>query len=398
MGRPQAKKSEQTGYSCTISGPPVVSSAIWHPRLTATSGKQDPQPAKLEVSIAAVLGNDQGTLREKQIEDQMTAAVDIQAPYRREAAASHMLVNIPRAKFDTPVTEVLEALQGRLYDCADTVFVIDETGKLMGIVRINDLFKNSAERIGDIMEEKHEAVQAKDDQERIAQLAIRLNMIAVPVVDDLGRLMGAVPPEAVFRILRDEHMEDLQRLAGIATHEHGAEAALDASILNRFSRRIPWLIFGLMASSLITMVMIGFEHTLSQNVAAAFFVPALVYIAGAIGTQAVSVSVRSLSMQDVPIGPLLRDELMIGLAIGGVLGLIASGAVFFFFGQSSLALAVGLAVLGGGAVSALTGFPLPWIFKRLGFDPALGSGPICTILQDASSLSIYFVLVNVLVL
>jgi len=193
-------------------------------------------------------------------------------------------------------------------------------------------------------------------------------------------------------------MEDLQRFAGIATHEHGSEAALDASILNRFSRRIPWLIFGLLASSLITMVMIGFEHTLSQNVAAAFFVPALVYIAGAIGTQAVSVSVRSLSMQDVAIGPLLRDELMIGLAIGGVLGLIASGAVFFFFDQASLALAVGLAVLGGGAVSALTGFTLPWVFMRLGFDPALGSGPICTILQDASSLSLYFVLVTLLVL
>lgn len=328
----------------------------------------------------------------------MTAAADIQAPYDRETAAAHMMVNIPRAKFDTPVTEVLEALQGRLYDCADTVFVVDETAKLMGIVRINDLFKNGADRIGDIMEEEHEAVQARDDQERIAHLAIRLNMIAVPVVDDLGRLIGAVPPEAVFRILRDEHMEDLQRLAGIATHEHGAEAALDASILNRFSRRIPWLIFGLLASSLITMVMIGFEETLSQNVAAAFFVPALVYIAGAIGTQAVSVSVRSLSMQDVAIGPLLRDELMIGLAIGGVLGLIASGAVFFFFDQASLALAVGLAVLGGGAVSALTGFTLPWVFMRLGFDPALGSGPICTILQDASSLSLYFVLVTVLVL
>jgi len=328
----------------------------------------------------------------------MTVTADIQTHYDRETAAAHMMVNIPCAGYETPVAEVLEALQGRLYDCADTVFVINETTHLMGIVRINDLFKNTAKRIGDIMAEQHEAVHAADDQEKIAHLAIALSMIAVPVIDDHGRLIGAVPPEAVFRILRDEHLEDLQRLAGIATHENGAEAAMDASIWNRFSRRIPWLIFGLLASSLITIVMIGFEHTLSQNVAAAFFVPALVYIAGAIGTQAVSVSVRSLSMQDVAIGPLLRDELMIGLAIGGILGLIASGAVFFVFDQASLALAVGLAVLGGGAVSAITGFTLPWVFMRLGFDPALGSGPICTILQDASSLSLYFVLVTVLVM
>lgn len=328
----------------------------------------------------------------------MTAPVETQGTYNREAAASHMVANIPRAKFDTPVDRVIEALRGHLYDCADTVFVTDGLGQLMGIVRINDLFGDGARQIGDIMEEQHEAVRPSDDQESIAQLAIQLNMIAVPVVDDLGQLIGAFPPEALFRILREEHMEDLQRLAGINTHEHGAEAALDASIMNRFARRVPWLIFGLLASSLITLVMIEFEHTLSQNVEAAFFVPALVYIAGAIGTQAVSVSVRSLSMREVAIGPLLRDELIIGLGIGAVLGLMATAAVLAFFGQPPLAIAVGLSVLGGGAVSALAGFILPWAFQRLGFDPALGSGPICTIIQDAASLALYFILVTALVI
>jgi len=328
----------------------------------------------------------------------MTASAETQAAYHRETAAAHMVVNIPRAKFDTPVDLVIEALRGHRYDCADTVFVTDGLGKLMGIVRINDLFGGRSNQIGDIMEEHHESVRPGDDQENIAQLAIQLNMIAVPVVDDVGQLIGAVPPEALFRILREEHIEDLQRLAGITTHQHGAEAALGASMMNRFARRMPWLIFGLFASSLITLVMIGFEHTLSQNVAAAFFVPALVYIAGAIGTQAVSVSVRSLSMQEIAIGPLLRDELVIGLGIGAVLGLMAAAAVLVFFGQLPLAIAVGLSVLGGGVVSALTGFTLPWAFLRLGFDPALGSGPICTIIQDAASLALYFALVTALVL
>jgi magnesium transporter len=309
-----------------------------------------------------------------------------------------MVANIPRVHLDTPVEKVIEALRGRLYDCADTIFVTNGSGQLMGIVRINDLFGDGAERIGDIMEEEHEAVLAGDDQEEIARLAIRLNMIAVPVVDEHGQLIGAVPPEAVFRILRDEHMEDMQRLAGITVYEGRADTALDAPIMNRFIRRMPWLVFGLFASSIITLVMMGFEHTLSQNVAAAFFVPALVYIAGAIGTQAVSVSVRSLSAGEVAIGPLLRDELVIGIFIGTVLGSMAAGAVLVVFGEVSLALAVGLAVLGGGAVSALAGFALPWSFLRLGFDPALGSGPICTIVQDAASLSLYFFLVTVLVL
>ena len=328
----------------------------------------------------------------------MTAAPDIHTAYHREAAAAHMVANIPRARFDTPVDRVIEDLRGHLYDCADTVFVTDEAGLLQGIVRINDLFGAGARRIGEIMQDRHEAVRPGDDQEQIAQLAIRLDMIVVPVVDEGGRLIGAVPPEALFGILRDEHMEDLQRLAGITAHQEGAQAALDASIWNRFSRRLPWLVFGLLASSVITLVMVGFEHTLSQNVAAAFFVPALVYIAVAIGTQAVSVSVRTLSMREVAIFPLLRDELAIGLAIGAVLGLMAMGGVFAAFGQWPLALAVGLSVLGGGAVSALAGFLLPWAFLRLGFDPALGSGPICTIVQDAASLMLYFVLITALVL
>ena len=328
----------------------------------------------------------------------MMVIAEPQTSYHREAAATHMVANIPRAKHDTPIDRVIDDLRGHLYDCAETVFVTDDGDHLLGIVRINDLFGGRADRIGDIMEERHEAVRPSDDQEDIAQLAIRLNMIAVPVVDDLGRLIGAVPPEALFRILREEHMEDLQRLAGITAHASGAEAALDASILNRLSRRLPWLVFGLFASSLITLVMMGFEHTLSQNVAAAFFVPALVYIAGAIGTQAVSVSVRNLSMREFEIGRLLRDELIIGIGIGAVLGLMAAGAVLAVFGEPSLALAVGLSVLGGGAVSALAGFSLPWAFLRLGFDPALGSGPICTIVQDAASLALYFLLVTALVL
>jgi magnesium transporter len=158
------------------------------------------------------------------------------------------------------------------------------------------------------------------------------------------------------------------------------------------------LIFGLFASSVITFVMVEFEQALAANVAVAFFVPALVYIAGAIGTQAVSVAVRGLSASNVSIGGLLRDELIIGVAIGATLGTVSFISAFVVFGDGALSLAVGLAVLGGGAVSAVVGFGLPWVFHRLGTDPALGSGPICTIIQDVASLFIYLILVSALIM
>ena len=316
----------------------------------------------------------------------------------RETAGSHMVKNIPRTTPDTLANTVIRSLQGQQFECADTVFVTDAEGRLEGIVRINDLFANSERPIGEIMELQHEAVRSGDDQEEIAVLAMQLNMIAVPVVDNDERLIGAVPPEALFRILRDEHMEDLQRLVGIAPHERGPAVALRAPLFDRFRRRLPWLVFGLFASSIITFVMVGFEQSLSANVAVAFFVPALVYIAGAIGTQAVSVAVQGLSTENISIKALLKDELVIGIAIGASLGLISFILVFAAFGDSMLSLAVGLAVLSGGTVSAVVGFGLPWAFKHFDFDPALGSGPICTIIQDVSSLLIYFVLVSALII
>lgn len=314
----------------------------------------------------------------------------------RETAGSHMVKHIPRAAADTLVDTVIRSLRGQKFECADTVFVTDAEGRLEGIVRVNDLFADGERPIGEIMEPEHEAVRYGDDQEQIAVLAMQLNMIVVPVVDDDEHLIGAVPPEALLRILRDEHMEDIQRLAGIAPHEGGPDVALRAPLFDRFRRRLPWLVFGLFASSIITFVMAGFEQSLSTNVAVAFFVPALVYIAGAVGTQAVSVAVQGLSTENVSIKALLQDELVIGIAIGASLGLISFILVFLAFGDGMLSLAVALAVLSGGTVSALVGFGLPWVFKRFGSDPALGSGPICTIIQDVSSLLIYFVLVGVL--
>lgn len=315
-----------------------------------------------------------------------------------DTAASHLVTRIPRATAETLVNSVIQALQGQKFACADTVFVTDKSGRLEGIVRINDLFAESDRLIGEIMEPEHQAVRLSDDQEQIALLAMELNMIVVPVIDDSDRLVGAVPPEALLRILRTEHVEDIQRFAGISPPEDGLVDAAYLSLFDRFRRRMPWLVFGLLASSVVTFIMAGFEQSLSANVTVAFFVPALVYIAGAIGTQAVSVAVRDLSTDNVSIKMLLRDELIIGLAVGTSLGFISFILVYITLGDGALSLAVALAVLAGGTVSAVVGFGLPWAFKHFGSDPALGSGPICTIVQDVSSLLIYFVLIGALIL
>ena len=152
-----------------------------------------------------------------------------------ESASTHMVTRIPRATPDTTAGAVIDALQGREFDCADTIFIVDQAERLEGIVRINDLFANRDRLVGEIMEPEHRAVNVADDQEDVALLALQLAMIAVPVVDAEQRLIGAVPPEALLRILRAEHMEDIQRLAGIAPHTLGPASALDAPLHDRFT-------------------------------------------------------------------------------------------------------------------------------------------------------------------
>ncbi len=315
-----------------------------------------------------------------------------------ETARAHMASRVPRAETGDSAAVVLDDLRGRRFDCAEAVFVTDRDGRLVGVVHMNDLLAARPDQaMAEIMEPEHTAVQPDQDQEAVALAALRLGLVAVPVVDAEGRLLGAVPPQAMGRILRREHDEDLQRLAGIARDgDTLARGALEAPLGDRLRRRLPWLLVGLLASSLATLVVARFERTLDANVAVAFFVPALVYIAGAIGTQAVSVAVRGLGARRMAIGPLLWRELATGGLIGLALGLAVLPPIWWIFGDALLALAVALAVLGAGTVSAVIGLALPWAFQKVGFDPALGSGPICTILQDVLSLLIYFAVVTLL--
>jgi magnesium transporter len=154
---------------------------------------------------------------------------------------------------------------------------------------------------------------------------------------------------------------------------------------------------GLVGSILATFVVSRFEHALEERVAIAFFVPGLVYLADAIGTQTEAVAVRGLSMTHVPLRILLAEELKAGLLIGLILGGATVPLVWLVFADMSLALAVALALFFAGGVATSIGLLLPWALSRIGQDPAFGSGPVATIIQDVLSLLIYFTIVSLLV-
>jgi magnesium transporter len=207
-----------------------------------------------------------------------------------------------------------------------------------------------------------------------------------------------VGPASLIAILRREHVEDLHRLAGITREADHAREAVEEPPLRRARHRLPWLIVGLGGSMLATLVVARFESALAAKPALAFFVPGLVYLADAIGTQTEAVAVRGLSLSHVGLARLVGGELRTGTLIGLVLALLALPFVWLAFGELQLAVAVTAALAGASIVASVLGLMLPWLLARVGSDPAYGSGPLATIIQDVLSLLIYFACVSAIVL
>jgi magnesium transporter len=143
--------------------------------------------------------------------------------------------------------------------------------------------------------------------------------------------------------------------------------------------------------------MVRFEAQLAANIAIAFFIPAIVYLADAVGTQTEAVAVRGLSLSSSDLRPLLFGEIGTGILIGMALGSVAFPIVWLSFGSATLAATVAVALMAAGSVASTIGFLLPWSFAKLGYDPALGSGPVATVVQDVLSLLIYFLVASILV-
>lgn len=284
----------------------------------------------------------------------------------------------------------------------ELVCIVDERRHLVGTLSGPELLALPDDAVlGGAARHDHPRVAPGTDQERMASVALHHGVGALPVVDDDGRLIGVVGAAALMAILRREHVEDLHRLAGITREPHAADQAreaLEAPPLRRVRHRLPWLAVGLVGSMVATGVMARFESVLAAKPALAFFVPGLVYLADAIGTQSEAIAVRGLSLSHARLPQLLAAELRTGALIGLVLALLALPMVWMVFGEWRLAVAVAGALFGASAVASTLGLLLPWALGRWGSDPAYGSGPLATIVQDVLSLLIYFGFVSAVVL
>lgn len=314
---------------------------------------------------------------------------------RADAIAAHLVRRVPRADPGETAGSVRSRLIGASFDSAVDVAVCDG-GRLVGLLTIERLLGAAAEeRIADIMDDDPPVVGPGVNRERAAWKAADHGEGSLAVVDGDGTFLGLVPPAGLLEILLAEHDEDVARLSGFVHDVTAARRASEEPVGVRLRHRLPWLLVGL-GGALLAAILVGiFERDLQANVAVAFFVPGIVYLADAVGTQTEALVIRGLSI-GIPVRRVVRLELITGLVVG-----VALAGLFLPIGiagwDTEVALAVAIALFAACSTATLAAMGLPWLLQRAGLDPAFGSGPLATVVQDLLSLLIYFAAAGLIV-
>ena len=305
-----------------------------------------------------------------------------------QTAAAYVTRNVPTAAPDERAGDARMSLLGRDFECADDVAVIDR-GSLVGLVPIERLLAaDPGATIAALMDSDPPSVSPSHPQEAVAWKMIRHGESSMPVVDG-DEFIGLIPPHAMLSVLLAEHDEDVARLGGYLASTRRARQAAEENVRRRLLHRLPWLVVGLIGAMVSAILVGAFEEEIEKNVLLALFVPAVVYMADAVGTQTEAVLIRAMSA-----GVSVRDIVRRELAAGAAMGAVVSAAFFPFalvvWGDSAVAASVALALFASCSIATLVAMILPWLFQRLGYDPAFGSGPLATVIQDLLSIAVYF--------
>ena len=317
-------------------------------------------------------------------------------PYPKESAGGVMAErhSVPVVLLGATLSEVRDMLskKGREYRTVNYIYVIDGESRLRGIFSIKEFFihQHDKERVDDIMQRNLITIHPYAHQERAALLALKHNLISLPIVDKNGIFLGAISADTMFKILDKEAVEDVLRLHGMY-FSGSYDDLLRLSVAKSITHRIPWLFLGLAGGFLVSGIVGQFESILSQNLILAAFIPLVVYMADAIGTQMETFIIRDFATH--PNFSFVRYFLK-QISIVGAIGLIMGGTVslvsFLLHKDILLSVVLGIALLFAVLSSVLTGLVIPYLFRKLNFDPANASGPIATIIQDILSVLVYF--------
>jgi len=304
-----------------------------------------------------------------------------------------MTHKVPVICIEETIAEVENLLEKEAsnFDTINYIYVIDRGGKLLNVISIKELFRSpSTKKVSDFLQKKLVTVRAHTDQERVALLALEHKLKAVPVIDKDDHLLGVVPSDEILSILDTENIEDLLRFAGVSYFDKTPYEAITASAVSQVRSRLPWLALGLVGGLVAAGIVSFFENTIKTTLALAMFMPLVVYMSDAVGTQTQTIFVRSLAISHhLSLWKYLGREFKIGLMISLVCSVLLT-LLSLWQGNALISLILGTTLFISLISAVLVAFGITLLLFKLKKDPAVGSGPFATIVQDILSLVIYF--------
>jgi magnesium transporter len=332
----------------------------------------------VEKVLAGIDAEDSVHLRRLLVHDEETAGGIMQAE----------LLAVPR---EATVAEAIEGVRllGENLNYLTNVFVIDSQSKVLGQLSLKRLIlANPGDKVSQVMDSNFHPIPVDMDQEEVAGIFQKYDLLSAPVVEADGTLVGRITIDDVIDIIEEEVSEDILRMAG--THE---DELIYGDKIWKISRlRLPWLITNLFGGLLTGYLLWMFKVALHEAIVLITFIPVITGMGGNVGIQSSTITVRGLATGDVDLQRLgrtifkeVRVGLLMALACGFTLGVVAE----IWHHNSALGVAVGSAMAAAIVIASLMGTLVPIIFKRLGVDPAVASGPFVTTANDITGILIY---------
>jgi len=302
-----------------------------------------------------------------------------------ETAGGLMQAELFKVRDDWTVEKVLQVLRrfGREIENLNYVYVVDDEDLLVGVLSLHMLlFAEPEVMIHTLAEGEFPRVLAGQDQEEVARIFEKFDVLALPVVDERGELIGRITADDVIDVIQDEATEDMYRLAGLSDEDDLAEPV---GITAR--RRGVWLTVNLVTAIAASIVISRFEATISQVVALAILMPIVASMGGIAGTQTLTVIVRGIALGRVTFANARRTlikEVSVGLVSGIIFALVIGTIASFWFPELGIRLGwiIAAAMMINLFAAGLAGAVIPLTLQRLSIDPALASGTILTTVTD----------------
>jgi len=343
------------------------------------------------VDIITELSEDLAKEVISEIEDREHAAEILELMrYGEDTAGGLMAKELIKVNENWNITTCVREMraQAEYVTRVHSIYVVDDNDLLKGRLSLKDLLTSPNDaHIKDVYIPKVDYVGVHEKSEEIAKVMAKYDLEAIPVVDEMNRLVGRITIDDIVDVIREEADKDYQQMAGITQ-----DVEADDSILDLTRARLPWLVVGLIGGLGAAMIMGGFEDIINEHAILFFFTPLIAAMAGNVGVQSSAIIVQGIANDDIKgsIASRLSKEMLLALFNGIILAILLFASTWFWKGHLLSALAISLSLIVVIVMAGLIGTFIPLFLNKRGIDPAVATGPFITTSNDIFGILIYF--------